>query len=66
MAVIDEGFEAQAKALADFGYNGITSDMIREAHRKWQAGELPIGIIEMMSEKAFEDHPEIFGTPQGD
>ena len=64
MAVLDEGFEAQAKSLRDFGYPDVSADMVREAHRKWLAGEEPEGIIEMMSIRAFEDYPKIFGEPK--
>jgi hypothetical protein len=60
-AILQEGFEAQAASLRDFGYPDVTAEMIREAHRKWMAGEDLVGIIEMMCERAFEDHPRIFG-----
>jgi hypothetical protein len=61
-SVIEQGYDAQARSLRDFGYPDVTAAMIREAHRKWLAGEAPEGIIEMMSVKAFEDYPKIFGT----
>jgi hypothetical protein len=62
-SVVEQGYDAQARALREFGYPDATSAMIREAHRKWLAGEEPEGIIEMMSIRAFEDYPNIFGAP---
>ena len=59
--VLREGFEAQARSLREFGYSDASAAMVKEAHRKWQAGEAPVGIIEMMSIRAFEDYPKIFG-----
>lgn len=59
--ILQQGFEAQAKSLSEFGYVGVTAAMVAEAHRKWIAGE-PMGdVIEMFCEGAFNDHPEIFG-----
>jgi hypothetical protein len=63
MSVLEEGFEAQARSLRDFGYPDATAEMVKEGHRKWLAGEAPDGIIEMMSVRAFEDYPKIFGEP---
>lgn len=61
MPVLEQGFEAQAKSLSEFGYGSVTADMVREAHRKWLAGEPMSNIIEMFCEGAFNEHPQIFG-----
>jgi hypothetical protein len=62
-SILEQGFEAQAKSLVEFGYSGITAEMIETAHGKWQRGDEPEGVIEMFSFRAFDDHPEIFGKP---
>lgn len=54
---------AQAKALRDFGYPDVTFDYVEKAHRKWKAGEELTGIVEMFCERAFEEHPDLFGKP---
>jgi len=64
--LLTRGFEAQARALREFGYSGVKPEQIAEAHRKWLAGEAMGNIIEMMSESAFNEHPEIFGERPGD
>jgi len=61
--VLQEGFEAQAKALDDFGYTSVTADDVRKAHEAWIVGEEPSNIIGMMCVKAFNKYPSIFGTP---
>lgn len=61
--LLEQGFEAQARSLREFGYPDITPDMVREAHRKWKAGEEASDIIERFCESAFEGHPDIFGEP---
>jgi hypothetical protein len=61
--ILEKGFEAQAKSLVEFGYSGITAEMVKIAHDKWVKGDEAEGVIEMFSFKAFEEHPDIFGTP---
>lgn len=59
---LEEGFEAQARAMREFGYSDVTADMIREHHEKWKRGEKNTDVIGMFSESAFKDYPQIFGT----
>ena len=61
MSVLQEAYEAQAKALCDFGYSGTTAAMVEGAHTKWIADQPAVGIIEMMCFGAFRDYPQIFG-----
>lgn len=61
MTQLAEGFLAVTRSLREFGYPSVTTEMVKEAHRKWKAGEEPEGIIEMMSTRQFEDYPKIFG-----
>jgi hypothetical protein len=64
--VLERGFEAQAKALVDFGYPGITAAMVKERHAEWKAGNELTDVIGKFCEKEFNDRPEIFGTPTND
>lgn len=64
MSILDEAIEVQAKALREFGYPDVTADMVREAHRKFLAGEPMANVIEMFCQSAFEDHPDLFGAPE--
>ena len=61
--VLKKGFEAQAKAMQDYGYPDVTAETIREHHDLWMKGEKDKGIIWMFSEGAFEKNPKIFGKP---
>jgi hypothetical protein len=63
-SILEQGFEAQAASLRDFGYPDVTADMVREAHAKWISGKPIENIIERFCEGAFEDHPQIFGKPE--
>lgn len=60
-SILERGFEAQARSLREFGYPDVTADMVRQAHEKWVAGQEASEIIGMFCERAFEEHPEIFG-----
>ena len=62
MTILQEGFEAVAKSLRDFGYSDVTAATIETGYNRWKRGEAPQGIIEMMAERQFEDYPKIFGT----
>jgi len=59
--LLKNGFEAQAKSLRDFGYPDVTAEMVAAAHNKWAKGEALTDIISMFCQRAFEEHPEIFG-----
>jgi len=59
--LLAKGFEAQAESLRQFGYPGVTAKDVREAHEKWVRGETLTDIIEMFCQRAFEEHPRIFG-----
>ena len=63
MTTTDKAIAAQAKSLREFGYSDVTTDMVRAAHTKWIAGEAPADIVEMFCKSAFEEHPDLFGTP---
>ncbi len=63
MDILKKGIEAQAQSLREFGYPDVTAEMVKDAHTKWMAGEAATGVIAMFSESAFNEHPEIFGTP---
>ena len=62
-STLTKGIDAVAKSLTEFGYAGTTAEIIAEAHRKYMAGEAPVGIVEMMATSQFEEHPQIFGSP---
>jgi hypothetical protein len=62
-AILTKGIDAVRKSLTEFGYSGLTSEQIAEAHRKYMAGEPMSGIVEMMAEGQFKEYPEIFGEP---
>lgn len=61
--ILEQGFEAQALALRDFGYQSVTAEAIRKAHADWKAGKEAQGVVAMFSVKEFNERPEIFGTP---
>ena len=61
MSILEQGFEAQAKALRDFGYPDVTAEMVKAAYEKWVKGDDMEGVIEMFCAAAFDDHPQIFG-----
>lgn len=61
--ILEQGFEAQAKAMREFGYPDVTAEMVREAHSKWISGKPMANIIEMFCSSAFAEHPDIFGEP---
>lgn len=63
MSILEEGLEAQAEAMREFGYHDVTDHVIRKAHEAWRDGQAPVGVIQMFSFKAFEEHPQIFGEP---
>lgn len=60
--LLSEGFEAQAKAMREFGYPDVTADMIRQNHEAWRRGEKATDVIAMFSERAFKEYPMIFGN----
>jgi hypothetical protein len=59
--LFDQACEAQAIAMVEFGYPGITADFVREAHRKWKEREPLTDVVEMFCESAFNEHPMLFG-----
>ena len=60
-SILQQGFKGQAASLRDFGYPDVTSEMVAKAHADWIAGKEPTDVIAMFCERAFEDHPQIFG-----
>jgi hypothetical protein len=60
---LQEGFEALAKSLTEFGYSGVTADQVKLAHDHWKAGDAPKGIIESFAFDDFVKYPAIFGAP---
>lgn len=60
-SILQQGFDAQARSLREFGYPDVTAAMVAAAHADWKAGKEAEGIIAMFCESAFDDHPEIFG-----
>lgn len=61
--LLQRGFAAQAESLRDFGYPDVTPEMVAKAHADWVAGKTASDVIAMFCERAFEDHPQIFGKP---
>jgi len=61
--VLNQGFDACVASLTEFGYSGITTDMIQKAHESWLAGNEPDGVIEHFAFKDFDEYPAIFGKP---
>ena len=61
-SILQQGFEAVATALREFGYSGVTPEMVEQAHGAWKSGDQPSGVIAMFAVKDFDEHPEIFGT----
>jgi hypothetical protein len=60
---LEQGLEAQAQSLREFGYPDVTADMVREAHQAWRAGDSAKGVIQLFCFKAFDEYPRIFGEP---
>ena len=60
-SILEQGFEAQARILRDFGYPDVTVEMVAEAHADWRAGKEPANIIARFCESAFEECPRVFG-----
>ena len=63
-SILEQGFEAQAKSLVEFGYPNVTAAMVEAAHDDWKEGREPQGVIAMFCVSAFEEHPQIFGKPE--
>lgn len=63
LTTLEQGIEAQARSLREFGYSDVTSAMVRDAHTRWMGGEAPTNIIDRFCVSAFEDYPDIFGRP---
>ncbi len=61
--MLERGFEAQAKSLVEFGYPTVTAEEVASAHARWKRGEKADEIVAMFCERAFEEHPSIFGRP---
>jgi hypothetical protein len=61
MTILEEGFDAEARALEEFGYEDVTPEMIRAAHERWKRGEPPADIIERFAFGHFDEYPQIFG-----
>lgn len=59
--VLDQGFEACAKGLTDFGYDGITPERVKEAHGRWVRGDEPKDVIDRFAFGNFESYPAVFG-----
>ena len=64
MSVLQEGFEAVAKGLREFGYPSVTTEQIAEAHTRWKAGDKAEGVIQMFAFKDFDEHPTVFGAKE--
>lgn len=62
MTLLERGFEAVAKDLAE-SYHDVTAADIRAAHEDWITGKPAEGIVAMFARKSFEDNPRIFGEP---
>jgi hypothetical protein len=63
--ILDQGFDACVAKLTDFGYTGITPEMIRAAHTNWLAGGKADDIIENFAFGDFDKYPQIFGIKNG-
>lgn len=59
--ILEQGFEASVAKLTEFGYHGITPEMIKAAHTRWLAGGEPDDIIERFAFDDFDRYPSIFG-----
>jgi hypothetical protein len=59
--LLDQGIDACVEKLTDFGYNGITPEMVKQAHRNWKAGKVATDVIELFAFDDFDKYPEIFG-----
>lgn len=59
---LDDGMNAVARNLVEFGYPDVTGKMIREIYDAWLAGkrwpDLPHGIVGAFAERQFEDNKE--------
>lgn len=62
MADMQRAYKAQAKALVEFGYTGVTAEQVERDHKAWLKGKKASNVIGMFNERAFEDYPDIFGT----
>lgn len=63
-------YQSIANNLIDFGYAGVTADMIADTHAAMKDGkkgkELPHGIIGMMAESQLAEHADkINSLPEG-
>lgn len=64
MALLDDGLEAVAKSLQEFGYPDSNVELIRDAYETWISGkEVKGDIVKMMAVGQFEEYPQIFGAP---
>jgi hypothetical protein len=61
--ILDQGIDACVEKLTDFGYNGVTPEMIKLAHARWQNGDEPGDVIERFAFDDFDKYPTIFGKP---
>lgn len=59
--ILEQGFEAQAASLREFGYPDVTAEHVSTAHRAWMKNEEPSDVVAMFCERAFAEHPMIFG-----
>lgn len=63
-SILQQGIEAQAKSMREFGYPDTSAAMVAKHHEAWLRGDSEADIIFKFSVSAFEDYPEIFGEPQ--
>ena len=64
MTTLEQGYEAVATMLREFGYPDATADMVREVHAAMLEGkewpDLPHGVIGGMAEGHIKNYSHIF------
>jgi hypothetical protein len=67
---LNQGMEAVARNLREFGYSDVTAVMIRDVYDAWLMGnrypDLPHGIIGGFAERQFEENGEALAKLIGD
>lgn len=62
--ILDRALRAQAISMREFGYPDVSVDLVRRYHAGWLRGEKSQGVVAMFCERAFEEHPNLFGTKE--
>lgn len=66
IGLLQQGFNAQSRALTDFGYPDATPELVRQHYEVWKRGNRLDDVIFQFNAEAFDEHPAIFGKRGND